>query len=131
MAQDSVFMARRDRAPGEKQSLTREAFIDGLPALLDDMQKNLYARALQFRDSHTREIDSKDELYTYFGDSSESAASAGFALTHWSGDPAIEAQLKQDLGVTLRCIPLEASAPGTCPFSGKPSAQRVVWAKAY
>jgi prolyl-tRNA synthetase len=132
MAQDSVFMARRDRAPNEKQSLTRAAFIDGLPALLDDMQKNLYARARQFRDSHTREIDSKDELYSYFGNASESAVSdAGFALTHWSGDPAIEAQLKQDLGVTLRCIPLEASAPGICPFSGKASAQRVLWAKAY
>ena len=56
---------------------------------------------------------------------------AGFALTHWSGDPAIEAQLKKDLKVTLRCIPLEPSAAGTCPFSGQPSKQRVVWAKAY
>jgi len=133
MAQDSVFMARRDLGTSEKQSLTRTAFIEGLPALLDTMQDNLYQRALQFRQRRTREIDSKDELYAYFGDSAADAAAsdAGFALTHWCGDPAIEEQLKQDLGVTLRCIPLEASAPGTCPFSGKPSAQRVIWAKAY
>jgi prolyl-tRNA synthetase len=132
MAQDSVFMARRDQAPSEKQSLTRTAFVDGLPSLLDNMQSNLYTRAKQFREQRTREIDSKDELYTYFGGAADSGPSdAGFALTHWSGDPAIEVQLKQDLGVTLRCIPLEASAPGTCPFTGLPSKQRVIWAKAY
>jgi prolyl-tRNA synthetase len=133
MAQDAVFMARRDRPTNEKQSMPRAAFIEGLPALLDDMQQNLLERARQFRASRTREFDSKDELYSYFGaDQGEATANqTGFALTHWSGDPSIEAQLKQDLGVTLRCIPLEASAPGRCPFTGQPSKQRVVWARAY
>jgi prolyl-tRNA synthetase len=133
MAQDAVFMARRDLATNEKQTLTRAAFIEGLPELLDGMQSGLFARAKQFRDEHTREFDSKDELYAYFGtDQSDAAGSgSGFAYTHWSGDPEIEAQLKQDLGISLRCIPLQASAPGTCPFTGKPSKQRVIWAKAY
>ena len=45
--------------------------------------------------------------------------------------PAIEKKIKDDLSVTVRCIPLEKSEPGTCPFTDKPSAQRVVWAKAY
>jgi prolyl-tRNA synthetase len=132
MAQDSVFMARRDLGTGDKQSLTRAAFIDGLPSLLDSMQQNLHTRAQEYRERRTREIDSQEELYAYFGNAEDSAPSeAGFALTHWSGDPAVEVKLKQDLGVTLRCIPLEPSAPGTCPFTGQPSKQRVVWAKAY
>ena len=48
-----------------------------------------------------------------------------------NGDPALEAKIKDDLKVTVRCIPLQASEPGTCPFTGQPSKQRVVWAKAY
>jgi prolyl-tRNA synthetase len=127
MAQDAVFMARRDKPANEKQSLPRAQFIEQLPALLDEIQHGLLQRARDFRAARTREIDSKDELYHYFTEE----PNAGFALTHWSGDPAIEAQLKQDLSVTLRCIPLEASAPGTCPFTGQPSKQRVVWAKSY
>mgnify|MGYP003407257769 CR=1 FL=1 len=132
IAQDAVFMARRDRAVNEKQTLPRAQFIQQLPALLDEIQSGLLARAKQRREASTREIDSKEELYAFFGnDQAESAKAPGFALTHWSGDPQIETQLKQDLGVTLRCIPLEASGPGTCPFTGQPSKQRVVWAKAY
>ena len=45
--------------------------------------------------------------------------------------PELEAQIKKDLAVTVRCIPLAAGEPGTCPFTGKPSAKRVVWAKSY
>jgi prolyl-tRNA synthetase len=56
---------------------------------------------------------------------------AGFALTHFSGEIALEKKIKDELSVTVRCIPLEKSEPGICPFTGKPSAQRVVWAKAY
>ena len=48
-----------------------------------------------------------------------------------SGEPELEAQIKKDLAVTVRCIPLAAGEPGTCPFTGKPSAKRVVWAKSY
>ena len=51
--------------------------------------------------------------------------------THFGGDVKLEERIKDDLGVTVRCIPLEKSEPGTCPFTGQPSAQRVVWAKAY
>ena len=52
-------------------------------------------------------------------------------MTHFSGDVELEQKIKDELSVTVRCIPLEKSEPGTCPFTGKPSAQRVVWAKAY
>jgi Prolyl-tRNA synthetase, C-terminal len=55
----------------------------------------------------------------------------GFALAHFSGNVELERKVKDKLSVTVRCIPLAKSEPGTCPFTGKPSAQRVVWAKAY
>jgi prolyl-tRNA synthetase len=128
VAQDAVFMARRDRPSNEKQAMPRAQFVAELPKLLGEMQTALFERAKQFRANHTRDIDSKRDLYEYFKEGREDA---GFAMAHWSGDPEIEAKLKQDLSVTLRCIPLERSAPGTCPFTGKPSAQRVVFAKAY
>jgi prolyl-tRNA synthetase len=126
VAQDAVFMARRDRAANEKQGVPRADFVAGLPALLDEIQNTLLERARAFRTAHTQQIDSKEALYEYF-----KRDDAGFALAHWSGDPEIEAKLKQDLSVTLRCIPLDASEPGTCPFTGQPSKQRVVFAKAY
>jgi prolyl-tRNA synthetase len=132
VAQDAVFMARRDRPANEKAGMPRAQFIAGLPELLETIQQELLGRARERRAARTREIDNKAEFYAYFGaNPEETNPDAGFALTHWSGDPAIEAQLKQELGVTLRCIPLESSGPGVCPFSGQPSKQRVVWAKAY
>jgi prolyl-tRNA synthetase len=97
----------------------------------------LFARAKAFRDEHTRKIDTKDEFYAFFADPAKKKESdptpihGGFALTHYNGDPAVEAKIKEDLKVTVRCIPLEAGEPGTCPFTGAPSKQRVVWAKSY
>jgi prolyl-tRNA synthetase len=126
VTQDAVFMARRDKPSNEKQGVPRAEFVAQLPALLDEMQNNLLARAKELRTSRTREIDSKADLYDYF-----KGEGSGFALAHWSGDPEIEEVLKKDLSVTLRCIPLEKSEPGTCPFTGKPSKQRVVFAKSY
>jgi prolyl-tRNA synthetase len=129
IAQDAVFMARRDKPANEKQAMGRSAFIEGLPMLLDAIQDGLFAAAKKRTQERTRELNSKDEVYAFF--KGDDIASGGFALTHWSGEAEVEAQLKTDLAVTLRCIPLEASEPGTCPFTGKPSKQRVVWAKAY
>ena len=93
-------------------------------------------RALENRKQHTRLIDTKEEFYAWFtppkvAENAPTPIHGGFALTHFSGDAAVEEKIKADLSVTVRCIPLEKSEPGTCPFTGKPSAQRVVWAKAY
>ncbi|MES2309723.1 MAG: proline--tRNA ligase, partial [Verrucomicrobiota bacterium] len=56
----------------------------------------------------------------------------GFALTHWDGTGETEEKIKEDLKVTIRCIPFEQNPEaGTCPFTGKPSAQRVIFAKSY
>jgi len=134
---DSVFMGRRDKGVKEKLSMPRGEFIAKAPALLQEIQDSLFTRALAFRKQHTRDIDTKDDFYAFFADPPRKQSNdptpihAGFAMTHFNGDPAVEARIKEDLKVTVRCIPLGGGEPGTCPFSGQPSKQRVVWAKAY
>ncbi|MFI0606989.1 MAG: proline--tRNA ligase [Anaerolineae bacterium] len=136
IAAGSVFVARRDT--GEKESVDRSEFVGTVIARLQAIQDNLLARAKAFRTEHTRVIDSKDELYAWFtpqgGDKPE--IHGGFALCHWNGSAAVEAQLKDDLKVTIRCIPLEGewgydATPGQCVMTGEPSVGRVVLAKAY
>ena len=134
--QDAVFAARRDRAPKDKQSIARSELVAKIAARLQEIQDGLFARARLFRDAHTRSIDDRDEFYAFFTseratDDAPAPIHGGFALTHFCGDLELEQRIKNDLSVTVRCIPLEAGEPGTCPFTNRPSAQRVVWAKAY
>jgi prolyl-tRNA synthetase len=134
LAQGTAAVARRDRPHKEKAFLPM-ADIPGLAAgLLDEIQTAILARATTHRNEHMRRIDSKEEFYAFFTPASEAKPEihGGFALTHWNGSAAVEEQIKSDLKVTIRCIPFEESPePGTCPFSGEPSARRVVWAKSY
>jgi len=133
---DALFVGRRDRAPKEKQSIARSEFVAGVPALLQSIQDALFERALAFRERHTVRIDTKDEFYAYFtappaAENTPTPIHGGFALTHFSGELELEETIRSELGVTVRCIPLDKSEPGICPFTGRPSPQRVVWAKAY
>jgi prolyl-tRNA synthetase len=143
---DSVFMGRRDKGAKEKVSMARGEFVAKAPAILQEIQDALFERARAFRKEHTRIIDTKDDFYAFFADPPKQRENdptpihAGFALAHFNGDPALEAKIKDDLKVTVRCIPLVDRAdsslgitgePGTCPFTGQPSKQRVVWAKSY
>jgi prolyl-tRNA synthetase len=133
---DAVFVARRDRAPKDKQGVARPEFVATIAATLGEVQQGLFDRAASYRREHTRTIDDRDEFYSFFAsppapEGAPTPIHAGFALTHFSGDVELEKKIKDDLSVTVRCIPLDKSEPGTCPFTGKPSAQRVVWAKAY
>ncbi len=138
MEQDSVFVGRRDRGHKEKSSMKRAAFIDGVGALLEEMQDGLRARALAFREQHSRRIDSKAEFEAFFtpkrqGDeNAPSEIHGGFAHARFCLDPAVEAEVKERLGVTVRCIPLEgADDPGPCVVTGRPAQKRVVFAKSY
>ena len=102
----------------------------------DSVRAGLQAPLQMESGVHTRRIDSRDEFYEFFtspkvAEGQPTPIHAGFALTHFSGEVELEKQIKDDLSVTVRCIPLEHGEPGTCPFTGKPSSQRVVWAKAY
>jgi len=136
LEKDALFVGRRDRAPKDKQSIARGEFVANIASFLQSIQDGLLERARAFREQHTRRIDTKEEFYEFFtaprtAENAPTPIHGGFALTHFSGDVDLEARIKDDLGVTVRCIPLEKSEPGTCPFTGKPSPQRVVWAKAY
>jgi prolyl-tRNA synthetase len=123
---NSVSMGRRDKEYKDRKVVSRQAFIATVVAELDDMQTHLLKSAKAFHQEHTVTITNLKDFYTYFkGDS-------GFALAHWNGDPAIEVKIKQELGVTIRCIPIDDQAgPGKCIFTGEDSLQQVVFAKAY
>ncbi len=130
----TVFVARRDKGPKEKQSYPKDSFAAEVPALLQAIQDGIYARAQAFQREHTKLIDSKDEFYAFFTPKNEEKPEihGGFVLAHWNGSAEVEAKIKEDLKVTIRCIPFEDRAePGTCIFTGEPSAQRVIFAKSY
>jgi prolyl-tRNA synthetase len=135
---DSVFMGRRDKGPKEKASVPRAELLSRVGQILDEIQLGLFENAKQLQTAHTKEIDSAEAFYRYFTpppyeDGEPTPIHGGFALTHWSGDSKIEDRIREELGVTIRCMPGGDAyrKPGVCPFSGQPSAQRVVWAKAY
>ncbi len=128
IASDSVFMARRDKGPKEKSGVPRSEFVSRVTSILDEIQHTLHQRAVDLRDSATQEIDTLDDFRDFFADD----APGGFALTHWAGvDPAVDEVLKP-LKVTPRCIPrADEAEPGTCPFTGRKSSQRIVFSKSY
>jgi prolyl-tRNA synthetase len=134
MANDSVFVARRDKGVKEKYGAKRAEFVAGLPALLAEMQQGLLDRARAFREANTVKIDSKDDFYAFFTPASKDKPEVhgGFALCHFSGDKEVEETVRNDLQVTVRCIPQDApEEDGQCVISGKPSKRRVIFAKAY
>lgn len=126
-AEQTVFMGRRDKEYKDRVSIQRQAFVDGIIQQLDEMQANLLQRARDFQQKNTVVINNKEDFYQFF-----KGESGGFAMAHWNGSAEVEAKIKQDLNVTIRCIPLEnKSGPGKCIFTGEKSAQLVVFAKAY
>jgi prolyl-tRNA synthetase len=130
---DSVFMARRDKPPTEKKGVPRGEFVATVSKLLDEMQQNLFQRAIDFRQQHTRTIDDRRELETFFTPRNVESAEihGGFALAHIADDPAATQALEAHK-LTVRCIPLEGEAqPGTCLITRRPVPRRVVVAKAY
>ena len=133
----NVAMSRRDQPVKAKEFVPASEFVDRAVALLDSIQQNLFERAKQFRDAHTRMIDSKEEFYDFFTpkNAAKPEIHGGFVRAHWNGSREVEEQIKNDLKVTIRCIPLDdpAAPPetGTCPFSGEASLRRVIWGKSY
>jgi len=119
----TIEVARRD-------TLTKETLpIDGIENvvknLLDEMQKNIYKKAYDFRTSTTREVNSYEEFKVEI-------EKGGFLLAHWDGTPETEEKIKDETKATIRCIPLDGDkTAGKCMVTGKPSAQRVIFARAY
>ncbi len=133
VASGAVFMARRDLPAREKKGVPRAEFVQTVGAILDDIQRTLFTRALKRREDHTVKIDKWDDFVAYFTakDEQKPEIHGGFAHCHWSGGKDVQDKLK-DLKVTARCIPLDGEKePGKCIFSGRPSEQRVIFAKSY
>jgi prolyl-tRNA synthetase len=134
IAEDSVFVARRDLGPREKRSIGRDRFLAELPAILDEIQLGLFKRAGAYRREHTRRIDERESFDRFFtaADLDRPEIHGGFALSHWCERDMCEGEIKETLQVTIRCIPLAAEdESGVCICCGRPSKRRVVWAKAY
>jgi prolyl-tRNA synthetase len=134
LEKNAVEVSRRDRAVKAKESMRVEEFVARAPEILGSIQDSLYARAKEFRDANTRVIESKKDFYDFFTPKNPAKPEihGGFALAHWNGSREVEEQIKNDLKVTIRVVPLDdSSEPGKCIFTGEPSARRVVWAKSY
>ncbi len=133
LASGTVALCRRDHGAKAKEFVPADQAVATVPELLQSIQETMYARALAFREQHTRVIDTKEEFYAFFTaqNTDKPEAHGGFSLTHWNGSAEVETRIKEDLKVTIRCIPFGAGEAGACPFSGQPSAQRVIWAKSY
>ena len=120
---NTIEVARRDTLAKDTVSCDQvEIYIKDL---LDDIQKNIYKKAFDYRTSQIREVNSYDEFKIEI-------EKGGFLLCHWDGTAETEAKIKEDTKATVRCIPFEGDkTPGKCMVTGKPSAQRVIFARAY
>lgn len=129
---NTVFVGRRDGG-SKREGMNLDQFVEQVPQILEDIQNTLFQRALDFREKHSRVINDKNEFYEFFTPTPNKKAEihGGFAYVHWDRDPKWEEQIKNDLKVTIRCIPENSDEVGTCIFSGNPSPGRVVMAKSY
>ena len=119
-----VVLARRDTR--EKSSAAMDGLVAHVVALLDEIQKSLFERALKFREEHTTRVSSYEEFKTVM------EGRPGFVIAQWCGSADCEAQIKADTQATLRNIPLGSEAvAGTCVKCGKPSLGEPWFAKSY
>jgi prolyl-tRNA synthetase len=122
--QGTVEVARRDTL--EKEVFQMIDIENKISHLLDQIQKNLYQKALNFRDTNTYYVDAWDEFKNVLD------LNGGFIYAHWDGTAETEEKIKEETKATIRIIPLNnPQENGKCVYSGKPSTQRVVFARAY
>jgi proline--tRNA ligase len=119
----TIEIARRDTLTKETYSI--DGIEDHIEQLLEDIQKNIYQKALDFRAKTTKTVDTYEEFKVAIEE-------GGFILAHWDGTPETEEKIKAETKATIRCIPLQGDkTPGVCMVTGKPSSQRVLFARAY
>lgn len=119
----TVEVARRDTK--EKEILQQKDLAHKVENLLEKIQRNLYQKAIDYREEMTNKADSWEEF-------NQLIEKGGFVFAHWDGTPETEEEIKQQTKATIRCIPLNnKQEEGKCILTGKPSTQRVVFAKAY
>jgi prolyl-tRNA synthetase len=121
---NSVELVRRDTL--EKKVVPVEGIDTYIADLLVEIQKDMFQKALQFRDQNTIQVNTWDEFKEVI------ASRGGFVSAHWDGTPETEEKIKDETKATIRCIPLDNKLEvGKCIYSGKPSKQRVLFAVAY
>jgi len=119
-----VELARRDDQ--SKETVSKDGLPDRIEALLDVIQDAIYQKALSFRQDNITNVDSYDEFKEVL------EGKGGFISAHWDGTAETEKRIKEETKATIRCIPLNnVQEAGTCILTGKPSTQRVLFAKAY
>lgn len=124
MENGTVELARRDTR--EKQTVLQDGLEIYIAQLLEEIQENIYNKALNYRNEHITEANSYDELKELLD------TKAGFISAHWDGTPETEQKIKEETKATIRCVPLDNKLEdGICIYSGKPSRQRVLFARAY
>jgi prolyl-tRNA synthetase len=121
---NTVEVARRDTK--EKETLSLVDLDAKIEHLLENIQNNIYQKALDFRDSNITQVDTYQEFKNTLD------SKPGFVLAHWDGTSETELKIKEETKATIRCIPLDNKLEdGICIYSGKPSNQRVLFARAY
>lgn len=119
----TVEVMRRDTL--EKETISIESIEEKIEKLLEDIQANIFKKAYDYREAHTTIVDSYEEF-------KEKIEEGGFILAHWDGTIETEEKIKEETKATIRCIPLDGDkTPGKCMVTGRPSAQRVIFARAY
>ncbi len=124
LANGQVELARRDNLT--KTTIPNENLAEHIASLLIEIQESLYKKALDYRDTHITEVNSFEEFKEVLENK------GGFISAHWDGTAETEEKIKELTKATIRCIPFEGDkTSGECVFTGKPSAERVLFAKAY
>ena len=123
LANGTIEVMRRDTL--EKSTVAIDGIEEYVKNLLEDIQNNIFQKALKHREDLTYTVDTYDEFKEQIG-------KGGFILAHWDGTPETEEKIKEETKATIRCIPLDGDkTSGKCMVTGKPSAQRVVFARNY
>ena len=117
-------VARRDTK--EKQTISLDSIGNSIKDLLDEIQSNIYNKALAFRDAHITEVNAWDDFEKVLDEK------GGFVSAHWNGSAETEDKIKEMTKATIRCIPLDnKQEAGKCILTGEASSQRVLFARAY
>jgi prolyl-tRNA synthetase len=121
---NTIEVARRDTLT--KETIPIDSIYEHIQRLLEDIQENIYNKALNFRKENTFYVDSWEDFLKVLDNQ------GGFIMAHWDGTVETEEKIKEETKATIRCIPFDSpEEPGKCVYSGKPSNRRVLFARSY
>jgi prolyl-tRNA synthetase len=120
----TIEVARRDTLT--KETISADSIVEHVTGLLDEIQLNIYNKALAFRKENTFHVDTWEDFLKILDNQ------GGFIMAHWDGTVETEEKIKEETKATIRCIPFDSpDEEGKCVYSGKPSKRRVLFARSY